>query len=401
MKSTFKNRRSRIALLLMAGLFITLTPVSGRTIKEKLIASITDDLKIPVLKKAETFLGEKPVTVTAETCSRSQGGLHDFYSEGDYWWPDPANPGGPYIRRDGESNPGNFSAHRLAMIRFSDITSTFTSAWLLSKDKKYASSALKHLDAWFIDEATRMNPNLLYAQAISGRFSGRGVGIIDAIHLIEVARSVEILRKAGQIPAEKSKKINDWFADFLVWLTTHPYGIDEKNAKNNHGTCWVAQVAQFAHLTGNKALLDSCRIRFKEILLPDQMAADGSFPLEISRTKPYGYSLFNIDAMCAVAQILSTRENNLWEYNTPDGRNLKKGMEFIFPYIRNKETWLFAKDIYIWEEWPVRQSSLLFAGIAYENSEYIKTFLSLPSDPQHPEVIRNLPVRHPLIWITE
>jgi hypothetical protein len=142
-----------------------------------------------------------------------------------------------------------------------------------------------------------------------------------------------------------------------------------------------------------------CADRFKNILLPSQMAADGSFPLEIKRTKPFGYSLFNMDAFCNVAEILSTPQENLWEYATPDGKSLKKGMEYIFPFITDKSTWPFAKDIYIWEEWPVRQSCLLFSGIAYQNKKYIGTFLKLPAYPAHPEVIRNLPVRHPVIWL--
>jgi len=131
------------------------------------------------------------------------------------------------------------------------------------------------------------------------------------------------------------------------------------------------------------------------------MADDGRFPLELKRTKPYGYSLFNIDAMCNLAEILSVPEDNLWKYSTPDGKNLKKGMEYIFQFIADKSKWPFAKDIYIWDEWPVRQSSLLFAGLAYKKEEYITTFLQFPANFIHPEVIRNVPVRHPVIWLVK
>lgn len=70
-----------------------------------------------ILAAAETFLSEAPVTVTASRSPRSAGGAHDFFSEGDYWWPDPANPDGPYIQRDGQTNPSNFVEHRRAMVR--------------------------------------------------------------------------------------------------------------------------------------------------------------------------------------------------------------------------------------------------------------------------------------------
>ena len=68
-----------------------------------------------IIAAADKYLLEEPVTVTAARCERSFGGIHDFYSEGDYWWPDPDNPEGPYIRKDGQTNPGNFTAHRKAM----------------------------------------------------------------------------------------------------------------------------------------------------------------------------------------------------------------------------------------------------------------------------------------------
>jgi len=360
---------------------------------------VIDNIRTETIKRANEMMSEKPVTVTASSCKRSSGGLHDYFSEGDYWWPNPAKPGGPYIQKDGQTNPDNFSEHRHAMVRFSEITATLTSAWLLTGDRKYANKALEHLNAWFSDTNTRMNPNMLYAQAIWGRFTGRGIGLIDAYHLVEVAQSVKILIDNKAIPEKQALKIKEWFSYFLNWMITHPYGIAEMNAKNNHGTCWVATASSMAILTGNEQVRQMCINRFKTILLPTQMADDGSFPLELKRTKPYGYSLFNIDAMCNAAQILSTPLTSLFEFKTSDGKSLKKGMEFIYPFILDKSKWPFDKDIYIWDEWPVRQSSLLFAGLAYKNEDYISTYLSLPANPEHPEVIRNLPVRHPAIWL--
>src|ERR1051326_4351536 len=142
-----------------------------------------------IIKAANQYLFEKPITITAASSSRSAGGLHDFFSEGDYWWPDPANPNGPYIQRDGMTNPENFVEHRRALIRLSVQVPALVAAWKLTKDKRYATKAVDHLRAWFIDERTRMNPNLQYAQAIHGITTGRGIGIIDTIHLVEVARA--------------------------------------------------------------------------------------------------------------------------------------------------------------------------------------------------------------------
>jgi hypothetical protein len=366
-----------------------------------LAGDIIKNVRKDILLSSKEYTAAKPVTVTASSCGRSAGGLHDFYSEGDYWWPDPAKPDGPYIQKDGHTNPDNFSDHRHAMIRFSEITATLTSAWLITGDRKYADKALEHFRAWFIDPNTRMNPDMLYAQAIWGRFTGRGIGLIDAYHLVEVARSAKILIGNKVIADNEADKIREWFSSFLNWMMTHPNGIDEMNAKNNHGTCWVVTASSIASLTGNEKVLKFCTERFKTVLLPSQMADDGSFPLELKRTKPYGYSLFNMDALCNAAEILSAPDDNLFEFTTPEGKGIRKGMEFIFPYIADKLEWPYAKDIYIWEEWPVRQTCLLFAGLALKNEKYISAYLGLPANPVHPEVIRNLPVRHPVIWLLD
>jgi len=217
--------------------------------------------------------------------------------------------------------------------------------------------------------------------------------------LVEVAQSAKILIENQVIPEDEATKIKLWFDNFLEWMRSHQYGIDEMNAKNNHGTCWVATAASMASLTGNTEILQFCSERFTTVLLPSQMEVDGSFPLELKRTKPYGYSLFNIDAFCNIAQILTSSDENLFDFETSDGKSLKKGMGFIYPFIAEKSAWPFEKDIYIWEEWPARQSSLLFAGMAYQNKEYIDTYFNLPANPTHPEVVRNLPVRHPVIWL--
>lgn len=93
-------------------------------------------------------------------------------------------------------------------------------------------------------------------------------------------------------------------------MTTHKYGKDEMNAKNNHGSWWHAQMAVYARLMDDKKVLELCRNHYEQILLPTQMVGNGSFPLELERTKPYSYSLFNLDAFAATVWILSDKSFN-------------------------------------------------------------------------------------------
>jgi len=352
-----------------------------------------------ILNKANKALQLAPITVTATHSDRSAGGLHDFFSEGDYWWPDSANPTGPYIQKDGLTNPNNFTAHRKAMIRFSQLAGTCTSAFLLTKDKKFAQQVVKHLNAWFIDTNTLMNPSLLYAQAIKGKFTGRGVGIIDMIQMMEVAKSVSILEKYNLIPSKDLVAIKSWFSNYLLWVTTHPYGLDERDAKNNHGTCWTMQVAVFAKLVNDQKLVDYCTNRFKTILLPNQLDKNGSFPLELKRTKPFGYSLFNLDAMVTLAYVLSDEKDNLFNYETINNTSLKNAIDFIYPFVEDKSKWTYGKDLMYWDQWPIAHPFLLFGAEVYKNKYWNTLWERLDHFPENEEVIRNLPVRNPLIWL--
>ena len=351
-------------------------------------------LQTETLKRADAALESVPMTVTATRAERSAGGIHDFYSEGDYWWENPQNPAGPFIRRDGETNPDNFTAHRHAMIRFSQLVGDLTSAWILTGDKKYTDAAMRHIRAWFIDQKTMMNPNLLYAQAIKGIATGRGIGIIDTIHLIEVAQSLRLMEAQGIIEDKELQTIRLWFSDYLTWLSTHRYGINEMEAKNNHGTCWTMQVAAFASFTQNEEMLRFCRERYRSVLLPNQMAADGSFPLELERTKPYGYSLFNLDAMTTLCHLLTTPEENLWDYTTTDGRNIeKRNLLASFPSSKTKVRGNVNRTMF-WEEWPVAQPRFLLFGSlqslperVFSDMETVGTFphqRGSDTQPSHP-----------------
>ena len=358
---------------------------------------LVDELKPLVMKEANWALQQQPITITTYSSPRTAGDKHDFFSEGDYWWPNPVSVDSPYIQKDGLTNPDNFVAHRLAMIRFSSIMGVLASAYLLTGNNQYVMAAMQHCKAWFVDTATYMRPHLLYAQAIKGRFTGRGVGIIDTIHFMEVVQAILAMEKSMVANQDVIAACRNWFAQYLVWLQEHPYGQTEKKAENNHGTCWLMQVACFAKFTNNDTLLARCRQEFEKIL-EAQMDPNGSFPRELKRTKPYGYSLFNLDAFATLCQLLSTPQRNYWNFQTTGGKSIQKGIAFLYPFVQDKSAWPYPRDVMYWDNWPVAHPFLLFGGIGLNQESWITTWKKLDHAPDELEVIRNLPVRHPLIW---
>lgn len=403
-KPLFRNLYAFVAFLLFSGICLTNeangSPVnSKKSFSDSIVQQVIAIEKERVINRAEKLLNEKPRTVTASSCPRSLGGKHDFYSEGPYWWPDPANPNGPFIRHDGLRFPGRFDDHDRDLRNFSWIVGTHTSAWLLTGKEKYVRAAMVHLKAWLVDTTTLMNPNMLYAQAIRGINSGRGTGIIDAGQLMDVAQSVLILEKSPYVSGKDITQIKTWFKAFINWLTTHQYGIDEMNAKNNHGSWWHAQIASYARLAGDEKVLQLCRDRYLKILLPNQMASNGSYPEELARTKPYSYSLFNLDATAALLWILDVKSKDLWNYTLPDGRGFRKGLDFMKPFLLDKSKWPGNKDVDHWEAQPEPRQFMLFAALTDKNTGWFDLWKHLSEKNSGDESRISMMLKNPLIWL--
>ncbi|HSY18680.1 MAG TPA: alginate lyase family protein [Candidatus Acidoferrales bacterium] len=389
------NLRTALTLpCTLATLLLTISPAPASVLD---VAAVDHDR---ILRAADAALKQEPVSITTVRAKLSEGGPHDFYSNGDYWWPNPKTTNGlPYIQRDGQTNPENFTAHRQIIRQLSDAIAALGAAYKLTGDDKYAAKAAALLKVFFLDEATRMNPSLQYAQAIPGVSPGRGIGIIDTLHIIEIPKAIEAMAKSPAFTPELMAGLKKWFADYVTWMRTSKNGNEEQNAGNNHAVaCWL-QVAVFAEFTGDEANLAEARRHFTDIFVARQMTNDGSFPAELRRTKPYGYSTFQLDNMVTLCQVLSTKDHDLWHFTTPDGRTIGKAMAFMYPYWADKSTWPHKPDVQAWEGWPARQPSLLFAGLAFDEPKYLALWQKLPADPVNEEVRRNIAITQPLIWV--
>lgn len=383
-----------------------------------LVAAVDRDR---ILRLANQWLGAKPQTISDFPAANSPGGPHDFFSQADYFWPNPADPNGPWKEIDGKSNPANFQEHRRAMIRLSQAVPALTAGYLLTRRPEFAKAAAAHLVAWFVTPATRMNPNLQYAQGYPGGPSGRSYGIIDTLHLVEPARAAGFLKDAL---GANFAAVQQWFREYLEWMKTSVPGQKERDATNNHAIAWALQAAEFARLAGDNRTREEVRTRFETVQLPAQEDAEGGFPRELARTKPYGYSIFQFDCATTLGWSLGILSaNNVSAANTTSLADsvfhpmatanaasvknddataraaLCRAAAFLYPYLDDKSKWPYAHDVQHWESWPVRSPGLLFCGLACDRSEYIALWRRLDADPTDPEIIRNFPVRQPLLWV--
>jgi hypothetical protein len=388
------------ALVFVAGMTFLVPNLHAQ---DKLAVTVAQFDRERILRLARQALQLKPPAITDHIATNSAGGLHDFFSQADYAWPNKTNQSGlPYVTRDGESNPGVFSDHRMAMRNMRDAVAALAAAYALTGDDRYAAKAAGLLRVFFLDEKTRMNPHLQFAQASLGSSTGNAYGVIDTLHLAEVAVAVRFLEKSPAFPEPVDRGLKQWFADYTRWIMTSKNGVKEMSNANNHSIACFLQLASFAKLTGDDQVMQLCRARFKEVLFPRQMTNDGSFPLELKRTKPYGYSIFQADNLATLCVLLSTTNEDFWKLTLPDGRTPGKAMEFIFPYLADKSRWLAdgrGRDVMHWDDWPARQPCLLFACAGLGEKKYFDLWKKLDADPIDLEVRRNMAVTQPLLWI--
>jgi hypothetical protein len=310
----------------------------------------TDAAAAKALRKAaDAALMRGTYSVTAKTKTPKSGDKHDYYSIGPYWWPDASKADGlPYLRRDGETNPESrgpeFDKDRLQ--KFADDVETLALAAHHLGDRRYGAHAAKLLRAWFLDPATRMNPNLNFAQAVPGINAGRGEGIIELIAMPQVIESIALLRSSGALKAEELAALKAWFGSFTGWMQTSPNGKDEAAKTNNHGIYYDYLLTHFALFAGKADVAKTTAAAFMTKRIAKQMAKDGSLPEELSRTRSLHYSYFTMQAATRMATISACVGVDLWRAKTADGMGLDTGLTYLTRY---------SPD---WKDWPHPESAL-------------------------------------------
>ncbi len=323
---------------------------------------------------ADEALGETPPAVTEKTKRPPNGDAHDYMSLAPYFWPDPERKDGlPYLRRDGVVNPESRDLAANDSPRISRMGSTIETlalAYFFTGKEEYAAVAAKFARVWFLDSATRMNPNLKFAQAIQGKNEGRGTGILEGRHIAIAADALGLIGTSPSWPAKDQQALKVWLEEYLTWLLKSPAGKDERAARNNHGSFYDVQATRLAMCVGQ---MDVARRIVKEAMdgrIAVQFEQDGRQPLELDRTKSFSYSRFNLEALCELATLGEYAGVDLWHFATSDGRSLRRGVEFMVPFIDPPaKAWPFEqiKDKHEGEFLPIlRQAALAYGAPEFE-----------------------------------
>lgn len=332
-----------------------------------------------LIQEADAALEDGPYSVTDKKKVAPSGDKHDYASYSRYWWPDPDKPDGlPYIRRDGETNPASQSTDESDRPRIELVginTETLGLAYYLTGEEKYAKKAAEILRVWFLDPATRMNPNVNHAQVRLGHNKGTKSGVLDGRMNIRALEGSILLAGSSELSDAEREGLKAWAAEYFQWLTTEKLPLDEAASKNNHGSFYDAQAMYFALYGGNKEAATEIAKKFVNKRLLSQIKTDGTMPEEFARTRPLFYSMYNLHAMFMVANLAQKVDVDIW--NAGDAR-LRVALDYQAPYADPNTPWPHHS---IKKAERIKMFAILkMADIAYPDGGYLKMVDKLPLD---------------------
>ncbi len=299
-----------------------------------------------IIKKADSLLNSKPFSVVHKTGIPPSRSKHDYMSIGPYWWPNPETANGlPYIRKDGEVNletRNNFTDY-VEKDNFLVAVKTLRKAYFFSDKKKYADKGIQFIKAWFLNEETKMNPNLNYGQYVPGRSEGRCFGIIEFGGVTEVIQFLELAKDNDLLDKETDKGMLNWFTEYSNWLQKSKLGKEEATRKNNHGTHYDLQLLSILLYLNKVEEVKEYLSTTTKARIFSQIEPDGSQPLELARTKSFSYSVMNLHGFLELAELGQKVGVNLWELESKDGRSIKKGYQYMLPYLVGEKKWEYKQ----------------------------------------------------------
>ncbi|MCH6256436.1 alginate lyase family protein [Puniceicoccaceae bacterium K14] len=292
-----------------------------------------------IVDLAEAALCSPIGSVTEKLDLPPSGDRQDYLSLAPYWWPNPDTIDGfPYVWRDGVENPRRNESDIGRMETMIYSVCSLSVAYYFTGNETYAKNAAERLRVWFLDQRTRMYPNLKYAQTRLGHGKTNFGGIIEATRWRWMLDAAILLELSDAWSQKDAEGLRQWFGEFGDWLVESPEGIEESWSANNHGSWYSMQLLLCSMYSGN---LDRANKLLEEMprRISTQYFMDGRQPYEIIRSAGLHYSNYNNLAFVDIGRMALKLGFDLFSFECSDGRGLRLGMEYCASFLTCEKQW--------------------------------------------------------------
>jgi hypothetical protein len=296
-----------------------------------------------LVKRADADMKLGPFSVVDKTLLPPSGDKHDFSTLGRYYWPNPKTSDGmPWIRQDGKTNPDYYNGtvgDSERFIHLVDCVVALSRAYYLTDQEKFADRAALLLRTWFIDPATKMNPNARYGGRFPGNWDGVCYGIHGTRELMDIADAIGLLHNSTAWKPADQTAMSDWFSQYVAWLTTSDLGKEEgkQEKNNNHGIAWDCLVARLAIFSGKTDLARQILEEAPTKRIATQIEPDGKMPLELARAEPWDYTRYALEFLFKLSTLGDFEGVDLWHYQSHDGRSIRVAFDYLINSIDKKD----------------------------------------------------------------
>jgi hypothetical protein len=331
-----------------------------------------------LIQEAKTYVKSTPTSVMDKKELPPSGNKHDFLSLTPYRWPNPDTPNGlPYVFRDGKTNP---EVHKIPDKNNLDdmivMTKILSLAYYFTDNPEYAKKAAELLRVWFLNEDTRMNPNLRYSEIIRGKEKANPSGVVAGAYIPHLFDAISIIENSASWSSADKEGIRNWFNQYLEWLLSSEAGKLESMKVNNHRTYYYLQVVSIGLFLNKQDLVKKVLQNIVQMpivsdyrntpqLLSVKITPEGKQPFELSRTNSLDYSMFNLIGLFNMAQIGDHVGLNLWDYKTSEGAGLRKALDYLLPYVMQDKDWPYEQQDSFRKDYVA--SLLCMASIKYDH----------------------------------
>jgi len=301
--------------------------------------------KLIILANKALTCGPWSVMDKPDDSVAASGDKHDYFHLSPYYWPPSKeaakNPNSVWKRRDGKRYPGtsmhgpgsnNFDRSRLSDMQYN--TTILSLAFFMTGKDEYAQVAARNIRTWFFAPESRMNPNMKYAQVITGKNNntGQSFGIIEAKDFYFFLDAIHLIEESKFLNKNESSELRSWFQEYLDWLETSKIGKEEYLTKNNHGLYYDIQATSIASFVSDTAKMIKYIERSTSRMLA-QISENGKMIEEIRRPTCEHYQIFTLQGWSTLARIAKTVNRDLWLKN---GKLLCNAARYSIPFLSKR-----------------------------------------------------------------